>query len=53
MLSRIHSFLERHGFINYGIYQRLTPIPTQPKGKTAPKVIIIGAGNLGVLLLIS
>lgn len=44
LVLRIHAFLERHGFINYGIYERVTPIPTPAKGKQRPKVIIIGAG---------
>lgn len=45
LVMRTHAFLERHGFINYGIYERTTPIPTPPKGKQRPKVIIIGAGK--------
>lgn len=45
LVIRTHAFLERHGFINYGIYERIAPIPTPPKGKQRPKVIIIGAGE--------
>lgn len=45
LVLRTHAFLERHGFINYGIYERVTPIPSPPKGKQRPKVVIIGAGN--------
>ncbi|KAL4716103.1 hypothetical protein ACJJTC_013880 [Scirpophaga incertulas] len=48
LVMRIHAFLERHGFINYGIYERITPIPTPAKGKQRPKVIIIGAGVSGL-----
>ncbi|GBP82753.1 Lysine-specific histone demethylase 1A, partial [Eumeta japonica] len=48
LIVRVHAFLERHGFINYGIYERLTPIPSPPKGKCRPKVIIIGAGVSGL-----
>ncbi|XP_063826810.1 lysine-specific histone demethylase 1A [Ostrinia nubilalis] len=48
LVMRTHAFLERHGFINYGIYERITPIPAPPKGKQRPKVIIIGAGVSGL-----
>ncbi|XP_013138247.1 PREDICTED: lysine-specific histone demethylase 1A [Papilio polytes] len=48
LIMRAHAFLERHGFINYGIYERITPIPSPPKGKQRPKVIIIGAGVSGL-----
>ncbi|CAG4930704.1 unnamed protein product [Colias eurytheme] len=48
LVLRTHVFLERHGFINYGIYERITPIPSPPKGKQRPKVIIIGAGVSGL-----
>ncbi|XP_063534467.1 lysine-specific histone demethylase 1A [Cydia strobilella] len=48
LIIRTHAFLERHGFINYGIYERLTAIPSPPKGKQRPKVIIIGAGVSGL-----
>ncbi|XP_068633798.1 lysine-specific histone demethylase 1A isoform X2 [Battus philenor] len=48
LITRTHAFLERHGFINYGIYERITPIPSPPKGKQRPKVIIIGAGVSGL-----
>lgn len=43
LVRRIHEYLERHGFINYGIFQRLKPIPTKKLGK----VIVIGAGISG------
>lgn len=48
LVARLHMFLERHGFINYGIYERVTSIPSPPKGKNRPKVIIIGAGMSGL-----
>ncbi|KAG6453470.1 hypothetical protein O3G_MSEX008157 [Manduca sexta] len=48
LVMRTHVFLERHSFINYGIYERITPIPSPPKGKQRPKVIIIGAGVSGL-----
>ncbi|XP_013192176.1 lysine-specific histone demethylase 1A [Amyelois transitella] len=48
LVMRTHAFLERHGFINFGIYERITPIPAPPKGKQRPKVIIIGAGVSGL-----
>ncbi|CAG9787698.1 unnamed protein product [Diatraea saccharalis] len=48
LVMRTHAFLERHGFINYGIYERITPIPGPQKGKQRPKVIIIGAGVSGL-----
>lgn len=45
LVRRIHEFLERHGFINFGIFRRLKPIPTKKLGK----VIVIGAGKYGGL----
>jgi len=44
LVRRVHSFLERHGFINFGIFKRLRPIPTKKLGK----VIVIGAGISGL-----
>lgn len=44
LLKRVHSFLERNGFINYGIFKRLKPIPAKKYGK----VIVIGAGIAGL-----
>lgn len=43
LVRKIHEYLERHGFINYGIFQRLKPIPSKKLGK----VIVIGAGISG------
>ncbi|XP_059613412.1 possible lysine-specific histone demethylase 1-like [Phlebotomus argentipes] len=45
LLKNIHIFLERHGFINFGIFKRLQPIPT----KKLAKVIVIGAGISGLI----
>ncbi|OXU27976.1 hypothetical protein TSAR_012260 [Trichomalopsis sarcophagae] len=44
LVRRIHAFLERHGFINFGVFKRLKPIPTKKLGK----VIVIGAGIAGL-----
>ncbi|XP_001353306.3 possible lysine-specific histone demethylase 1-like [Drosophila pseudoobscura] len=44
LVRRVHSFLERHGFINFGIFKRLVPIPAKKLGK----VIVIGAGISGL-----
>ncbi|XP_073995283.1 lysine-specific histone demethylase 1A-like isoform X4 [Rhodnius prolixus] len=44
LLTRIHSFLERHGFINFGIFKRLKPLPSKKQGR----VIVIGAGIAGL-----
>uniref|UniRef100_A0A8D8S7G6 Lysine-specific histone demethylase 1A n=1 Tax=Cacopsylla melanoneura TaxID=428564 RepID=A0A8D8S7G6_9HEMI len=29
LVSRLHCYLERHGYINFGIFQRVTPIPVK------------------------
>ncbi|KAF6205456.1 hypothetical protein GE061_019629 [Apolygus lucorum] len=44
LVTRIHSFLERHGFINFGVFKRLKPLPTKKQGR----VIVIGAGIAGL-----
>ncbi|XP_076247556.1 lysine-specific histone demethylase Su(var)3-3 isoform X2 [Calliopsis andreniformis] len=44
LARRIHAFLERHGFINFGVFKRLKPLPTKKVGK----VIVIGAGIAGL-----
>ncbi|XP_020284295.1 lysine-specific histone demethylase 1A [Pseudomyrmex gracilis] len=44
LTRRIHAFLERHGFINFGVFKRLKPIPTKKLGK----VIVVGAGIAGL-----
>ncbi|KAK0056688.1 lysine-specific histone demethylase 1A [Biomphalaria pfeifferi] len=44
LVLRVHAFLERYSFINFGIYKRLKPLPA----KKNCKVIIIGAGIAGL-----
>lgn len=44
LIKRIHAYLQRHGFVNFGIFKRLKPIPT----KKLAKVIVIGAGISGL-----
>lgn len=44
LVRKIHEYLERHGFINFGIFKRLKPLPTRKIGK----VIVIGAGISGL-----
>ncbi|XP_060523984.1 lysine-specific histone demethylase 1A [Cylas formicarius] len=44
LLKRVYGFLDRNGFINFGIFKRLRPIPSKKYGK----VIVIGAGIAGL-----
>lgn len=44
LIHRVHAFLERNGFINFGIFKRLKPLPAKKYGK----VIVIGAGIAGL-----
>ncbi|XP_015791892.1 lysine-specific histone demethylase 1A [Tetranychus urticae] len=44
LVMRIHAFLDRHGYINFGIFKKLRPPPSHNVGK----VIIIGAGISGL-----
>jgi len=44
LVLRVHSFLERYSFINFGIYKRTKPLPA----KKNCRVIIIGAGMAGL-----
>lgn len=44
LITRVHSFLDRYGSINFGLYQRLST-PKERRGK----VIIIGAGISGLI----
>ncbi|EAA00081.4 AGAP011661-PA, partial [Anopheles gambiae str. PEST] len=44
LVRSVHAFLERHGFINFGIFKRLIPLPV----KKHAKVIVIGAGISGL-----
>ena len=43
LAARVHAFLDRHGYINFGIYKRTQPLP-QKTGK----VVVIGAGIAGL-----
>merc|ERR1719419_437950 len=43
LVGRVHAFLERHGYINFGLYKRVAP-PAPVKGK----VVVIGAGIAGL-----
>merc|ERR1719309_1243800 len=43
LVGRVHAFLERHGYINFGLYKRVLP-PAPVKGK----VVVIGAGIAGL-----
>ncbi|PSN36278.1 Lysine-specific histone demethylase 1A [Blattella germanica] len=44
LAMRVHAFLERYGYINFGIFKRLKQIPTKKQGK----VIVVGAGIAGL-----
>ncbi|KAK6636771.1 Lysine-specific histone demethylase 1A [Polyplax serrata] len=44
LVMRIHAFLERQGYINFGIFKRLKTPPSKKLGK----VIVIGAGIAGL-----
>uniref|UniRef100_A0A1B6F811 Lysine-specific histone demethylase n=2 Tax=Cuerna arida TaxID=1464854 RepID=A0A1B6F811_9HEMI len=44
LVTRVHSFLERQGYINFGIFKRLKPLPVNKKGRA----IVIGAGIAGL-----
>lgn len=44
LVKRAHCFLERNGFINFGVFKRIKPLPTKKYGK----VIVIGAGIAGL-----
>uniref|UniRef100_A0A3B3T0K7 Lysine-specific histone demethylase n=1 Tax=Paramormyrops kingsleyae TaxID=1676925 RepID=A0A3B3T0K7_9TELE len=44
LVHRIHSYLERHGLINFGVYKRVKPLPAKKTGK----VIVIGGGVSGL-----
>ncbi|XP_046461894.1 lysine-specific histone demethylase 1A-like isoform X2 [Daphnia pulex] len=45
LVGRIHGFLQRHGFINFGVFKRIMPIPVISK---PCKVIVIGSGISGL-----
>ena len=42
-MVRVHAFLERHGYVNFGIFKRVAN-PSQKTGR----VVIIGAGIAGL-----
>ncbi|CAL4066221.1 unnamed protein product, partial [Meganyctiphanes norvegica] len=44
LASRIHAYLQRHGFINYGVVKRVKPLPVKKHGT----IIVIGAGIAGL-----
>lgn len=44
LVKRVHAFLERNGYINFGMFKRIKPIPAKKYGK----VIVIGAGIAGL-----
>lgn len=44
LVNRIHMFLERNGYINYGVFRRLKQIPN----KKFARVVVIGAGIAGL-----
>nr|CAD7464250.1 unnamed protein product [Timema tahoe] len=33
LVTRIHAFLDRHGFINFGVFKRVKSLPTKKHGK--------------------
>lgn len=43
-MARIHAFLERNGYINFGIFKRVRTLPVKKLGK----IIVIGAGIAGL-----
>lgn len=44
LIQRTHAFLDRHGYINFGVFSMQKPLST----KSCGKVIIIGAGIAGL-----
>ncbi|KAI0217663.1 Lysine-specific histone demethylase 1A [Lamellibrachia satsuma] len=44
LAMRVHAFLDRHGFINFGVYKQLEPLPTKKVGR----IIVIGSGMAGL-----
>lgn len=45
LVARVHSYLERQGLINFGVFERLKPLADKKNGK----VIVIGAGISGLI----
>ncbi|CAE1295017.1 Lysine-specific histone demethylase 1 homolog 1,Lysine-specific histone demethylase 1 homolog 2,Possible lysine-specific histone demethylase 1,Protein FLOWERING LOCUS D,Lysine-specific histone demethylase 1 homolog 3,Lysine-specific histone demethylase 1A [Acanthosepion pharaonis] len=44
LVMRIHAYLDRYGYINFGVFKRLKPLPVKKHGR----VVIIGAGMAGL-----
>ena len=44
MVERVYEYLNRYGFINFGVY---TSPNTPEPAPTAPKVLVVGAGISG------
>ncbi|XP_078001401.1 lysine-specific histone demethylase 1A-like [Glandiceps talaboti] len=44
LVMRVHAYLERHGYISFGVHKRLKPLPAKKFGK----VLVIGAGISGL-----
>ncbi|XP_050424955.1 lysine-specific histone demethylase 1A [Adelges cooleyi] len=44
LVQRIHAYLERHGYINFGVFKRLKTVPSKKVGR----VVVIGAGIAGL-----
>lgn len=44
LLKRVHTYLERNGYINFGVFKRIKPLPIKKHGK----VIVLGAGISGL-----
>lgn len=45
LLLRIHGYLQRYGYINFGIFNRFNPM----HGKMPFKVVVVGAGVSGLM----
>lgn len=43
LVLRVHAFLQRHGYINFGVYKKLTEISFK-----SGHVVVIGAGISGL-----
>ena len=44
LIGRIHGYLQRHGYINFGLFRREKELPAKKVGK----VIVLGAGIAGL-----
>lgn len=45
LILRIYRYLERYSYINFGVFKRITQLPTVTKGK----IIVVGAGIAGLM----